>query len=131
MRIDSLRLINFKGFEDHTFEFPRSVDALPGGNGSFHVLIGQNGRGKTSALDALAVAVGSWLLGVRGEDSRHIWSEDIRVKVIQYGDTERIERQLPVSVEAQGEVQGHRLTWKRELRSKRTTSALARNIKTF
>ena len=129
MRIDLLRLINFKGFADQTFIFPRSVDALPGGNGSFHVLIGQNGRGKTSALEALAVAVGSWLLGVRGEDSRHIWSDDVRVKVLQYGDTARIERQLPVSVEAQGEVQGQQLTWKRELRAKRTTSALARNIK--
>ena len=52
MRIDLLRLINFKGFADQTFAFPRSVDALSGGNGSFHVLIGQNGRGKTSALDA-------------------------------------------------------------------------------
>jgi len=129
MRIDSLHLINFKGFADQLFSFPRSLDAQPGGNGSFHVLIGQNGRGKTSALDALAVAVGSWLLGVRGEDSRHIWSEDIRVKVIQYGDTARIERQLPVSVEAQGQVLGQPLRWKRELRSKRTTSALARNIK--
>ena len=129
MRIDLLRLINFKGFADQTFAFPRSVDALSGGNGSFHVLIGQNGRGKTSALDALAVAVGSWLLGVRGEDSRHIWSEDIRVKVIEYGDTARIEQQLPVSVEAQGRVQGEQLIWRRELRSKRTTSASARNIK--
>ena len=46
MRIDLLRLINFKGFADQTFAFPRSVDALSGGNGSFHVLIGQNGRGK-------------------------------------------------------------------------------------
>ena len=56
MRIDSLRLINFKGFEDQTFDFPRSVDAIPSspnGNGSFHVLIGQNGRGKASTLDAV------------------------------------------------------------------------------
>lgn len=129
MRIDSLRLINFKGFADQTFAFPRSVDAPPNGNGSFHLLIGQNGRGKTSALDALAVAAGSWLLGVRGEDSRHIWTEDIRVKVLPFGDTARIEPQLPVSVEAQGQVQGQTLTWKRELRAKRTTSNQARSIK--
>ncbi|MEZ4657876.1 MAG: AAA family ATPase [Caldilineaceae bacterium] len=129
MRIDSLHLINFKGFEDQIFDFHHSIDAEPNGNGSFHVLIGQNGKGKTSALDALAVATGSWLLGVRGEDSRHIATEDIRVKVLQYGDTQRIERQLPVSVEAHGQVQGQQLTWKRELHSQRTTSKLARNIK--
>lgn len=129
MRIDSLRVVNFKGFADRTFAFPRATDSDPNGNGSFHLLIGQNGRGKTSTLDALAVAAGSWLLGIRGEDSRHILNEDIRVRVLHYGDTERIEPQLPVIVEAQGIVQGQALTWKRELRSKRTTSALANQIK--
>lgn len=129
MRIDSLRVVNFKGFADRTFDFPRPTDSDPSGNGSFHLLIGQNGRGKTSTLDALAVAAGSWLLGIRGEDSRHILNEDIRVRVLQYGDTERIEAQLPVMVEAQGVVQGQRMTWQRELRAKRTTSALASNIK--
>ena len=129
MRIDSLRVVNFKGFADRTFDFPRPIDSDPSGNGSFHLLIGQNGRGKTSTLDALAVAAGSWLLGIRGEDSRHILNEDIRVQVLQYGDTERIEPQLPVMVEAQGVVQGQHLSWKRELRAKRTTSALANKIK--
>lgn len=129
MRIDSLRMVNFKGFADRMFDFPRATDSDPAGNGSFHLLIGQNGRGKTSTLDALAVAAGSWLLGIRGEDSRHILNEDIRVRVLSYGDTERIEPQLPVIVEARGIVQGQALTWKRELRSKRTTSALASKIK--
>ena len=66
MRIDRIHIKNFKGFEDRTFEFPRSLDAPKGGNGSFHLIIGHNGKGKTSALDALAVAMGSWLLGHTG-----------------------------------------------------------------
>ena len=60
MRIDRLELKNFKKYEDATFEFPRSHDAVPG-NGSFHVLIGENGSGKTTILDAAAVALGVWL----------------------------------------------------------------------
>ena len=60
MRIDRLELKNFKKYEDATFEFPRSHDAAPG-NGSFHVLIGENGSGKTTILDAAAVALGVWL----------------------------------------------------------------------
>ena len=60
MRIDALKLRNFKKFNEVTFEFPRRVDAPPG-SGSFHVLIGENGTGKTSILDAAAVALGVWL----------------------------------------------------------------------
>lgn len=128
MRIDRLHVRNFKGFEDRTFNFPRPVDA-PEGNGSFHVIIGQNGRGKTSALDALAVAAGSWFLGVRGEDTRHIHPDDIRVRVLDFGDTQRIEQQLPVVVEADGQVQGKPLSWTRELVDKKTKWVNAKNIK--
>jgi len=60
MRIDRLELKNFKKFAEATFEFPRRADA-PANSGSFHVLIGENGAGKTSILDALAVALGVWL----------------------------------------------------------------------
>ncbi len=80
MRINHLHLRNFKGFEDSQFDFPRSADA-PGSNGSFHLLIGRNATGKTSALDALAVAAGAWFLGVPEAVSRTIRGEDIRVKV--------------------------------------------------
>ena len=60
MRIDRLELRNFKKFAEVTFEFPRPVNA-PADAGSFHVLIGENGLGKTSVLDAVAVALGVWL----------------------------------------------------------------------
>src|SRR5205807_7206648 len=60
MRIDRLELRNFKKFAGATFEFPRPVNG-PADSGSFHVLIGENGTGKTSILDALAVALGVWL----------------------------------------------------------------------
>ncbi len=43
MRIDHLRIHNFKGFEDQSFDFPRSFDSSS--PGSFHVLIGENGSG--------------------------------------------------------------------------------------
>ena len=58
MRIDRLELRNFKKFAQATFEFSRPVNG-PATAGSFHVLIGENGTGKTSILDAAAVALGS------------------------------------------------------------------------
>ena len=129
MRIDRLHVQNFKGFEDRVFDLPRSLDATDGGNGSFHLVIGQNGKGKTSALDAMAVAAGSWFLGVRGEDSRHIQPNDVRVQIQQFGDTVRIEQQLPVVVEAEGNVMGRRLVWRRELLGRKTNWVNAKNIK--
>ena len=59
MRIDRLRVKNFKGSEERTFDFSRSLDAPCGGNGSFHRVIGQNGKGETSVLGTLVVAAGS------------------------------------------------------------------------
>jgi predicted ATP-binding protein involved in virulence len=129
MRINRLHVSNFKGFEDRVFDFPRSIDATADGNGSFHLIIGQNGKGKTSALDALAVAAGSWFLGVRGENSRHIQTGDIRLRVLQFGDTVRVEQQLPVLVEAEGQVSGRKMAWKRELLGKITNRIHAKNIK--
>lgn len=130
MRIDRLRLKNFKGFIDKSFDFPRSIDAPAGGNGSFHLIIGQNGKGKTSTLDALAVAAGSWFLGVRGAESRHIQPGDIRVKINEFKDTARIEKLLPVTVTAEGMIEGKPMTWKRELQGTKTRWVDAKNIKT-
>ena len=45
MKLRKLRLQNFRGFEDKTFEF----------SDQFNVLIGDNGTGKTSILMALDV----------------------------------------------------------------------------
>ena len=128
MRINHLHVRNFKGFEDRHFDFPRSADA-PGSNGSFHLLIGRNATGKTSALDALAVAAGAWFLGVPEAVSRTIRGEDIRVKVIDFGDTQRIERQLPVIVTVKGEAMGKSIHWQRILAWSRTDTAGAKSLK--
>lgn len=126
MRINRLKIRNFKGFSDRTIDLPRRVD---GGTGSVHVLIGQNGRGKTTALDALAVAAGSWFLGVPGAESRHIKPADVRIKVNDFRNTQRVERQLPVVVEAEGEVLGEPMQWSRALEGKKTRWVHARSIK--
>ena len=52
MRIDRLELRNFKKFAAFDLNLHRQ----------FTLLIGENGAGKTSVLDALAVALGVWLV---------------------------------------------------------------------
>jgi len=113
MRIDHLSLENFKGFKKSDFQFP----STPGQNGSFHLIIGNNGTGKTSLLEALAVAMGSWLLGIPDYDSRHILKEDVRFETHEINGAIRLERQYPVLVEAKGVVGGDPIQWKRSLGS--------------
>ena len=129
MRINKLHLKNFKGFAERIFEFSRRSNALSDGNGSFHLIIGQNATGKTALLDALAVAAGSWFLGIPSAKERAILPSDIRTKVFHYNDTDRIEQLLPVIVDAEGVISGVPIRWKRELHKRRTTSTLAKEIR--
>ncbi|MCH8486746.1 MAG: AAA family ATPase [Candidatus Cyclonatronum sp.] len=122
MRIDKIKIKNFKGFADETFDL----------NPNFTVLIGDNAKGKTSALDALAVAAGSFLRGidVANHEARGINKREVRVKTIEG----QPRPQLPVEIECFGEVNGVYLKegWKRtvnKLSQKTTTTyADAKNI---
>ncbi len=122
MRIDRLTVSKFKGFDHREFVL----------SPSFNLLVGINGTGKTSALDALAVAAGSWFLGIRGiEYPRHIEREDIRLAAREYEGEIRFEEQYPVVVEAEGLVMDRDLRWMRELDSPqgRTRFGNATNIR--
>jgi len=51
MRLTSVQIQNFKGFEERSFEF----------DPNFNLFVGENGRGKTSALEAITCALASWV----------------------------------------------------------------------
>lgn len=110
MRIDHLTLKNFRCFEDQEYDFHPSMN----------VLIGQNGTGKTAILEALATSAGSWLLGIGGFESRHIRPNDVRLKPIIIGEEMTFEQQYPVSISAQGEIEGKYIGWQRTLASERS-----------
>ena len=96
MKINKLRVENFRGFSEISFEF----------HPSFNLLVGENASGKTSVLDALSVAAGSWFLGIGGHDTRHIQDGDIRRMSVRGGETTTLEPQFPVVVEAEGMIEG-------------------------
>lgn len=123
MRIDKLRIKNFKGFEEETFLL----------NPHFTVFIGDNAKGKTSVLDALAVAAGSFLRGidVAKLESRSIDKNEIRV-VTKDGQPLP---QLPVEIHVFGNVNGKSLDegWLRTVdkispKKTNTTYVKAKNI---
>ncbi len=73
MKIQELRLVNFKGFEDRKFIF----------NEMFTLFVGDNGEGKTAVLDGIAVAIGGFLNGIAdldNNDKKNIYLDEIRRK---------------------------------------------------
>ena len=82
MKIKKLQLYNFRCFEQYELMFS---------DHRFTLLIGDNGSGKTAILDALAVAVGGFLLAIpdiKPSDKRHISRDDVRYKELTMGQTD-------------------------------------------
>ncbi|MCP4108420.1 MAG: AAA family ATPase [Desulfobacteraceae bacterium] len=130
MRINHLIIKNFKGFKDNEFLF----------HPQFNLIVGANGTGKTSLLDALSVAMGSWFLGFKGYDTRNIKPYEVLLKRFDLKDLKKSdcghsdsywEYQYPCSVEAFGKAQGKELSWMRTRNTAkgRTTHADAAKIK--
>ncbi len=120
MRIDRLTVQNFKKFSNQTFTFDRN----------FSLLVGDNGSGKTSLLDALAVALGLWHKAAPGSGWRYILAEEIRLEAVRAGDRVNFKRQLPVKISAEGQI-GQRagLRWTRMIKENgsRTTNGEAKD----
>jgi predicted ATP-binding protein involved in virulence len=126
MRIDHLQIHNFKGFEDRSFDFLHSRDSA--NQGSFHVMIGENGSGKSTALDALAVALGIWHVARPTAGWRAIRPEEARYKITQNGDQVRFDPMPSPSITAKGAIGQQLVSWTRQNKdlSKRTSNSDAK-----
>ncbi len=123
MRIDRLKLENFRCFSRYDIELaPR-----------FTLLIGDNGSGKTALLDALAVAAGSFFLGVsmEGVEARNIHQDDVRLEIVWLRRSFSREEHGATVVTAEGEVAGRAIRWGRSLASRkgRTNRQDARSVR--
>lgn len=103
MRINSLKLRNYRRYVDFEIEFPSR----------FAVIIGVNGSGKTSLLSAIADALTpviskigvSWSLPLAND-------ENVRQERVILGGQARFERRFPVEIIAEGRTsQGQSFTW--------------------
>ena len=108
MQISKLGLKNFRCFEDFELELHSNCT----------VLVGINGSGKTSILDGLCVALGSWFLGFPDLSPRSIYPDEVRQVRVEHEPYDLdLEPKYPTRVEVSGCAFGHDLHWARELRS--------------
>jgi len=114
MQIDRLAIQNFRGFSSLELEF----------DPKFNLLVGGNASGKTSILDAVYIAAGSWLLGIDGPRKAPTIDEDeVRLAEIPYGEGQfSFEKQYPVSIKAKGQVMGEPIEWTRVRTSDSSTT---------
>lgn len=102
MRIDHLKVQNFRCFEQAEFNFsPR-----------FNLLVGVNGAGKTSLLKAIVAAMATPLNGL---EKATIWPHaeegNARLELVETHGRARYERCYPVRLDVSGAIAGASRSW--------------------
>lgn len=120
MNINNIRLLDFRCFENTPIIF----------NSELSVIVGNNGAGKSSVLDAVAIAMGSFLAKIDGVQSNRISKDDVRFVSYELGSVIDRQPQFPVSIQCKANIGEEVLTWVRALNSEkgRTTIVDAKQI---
>ena len=106
MYIEKLRLQNFKGFTDIELYFHPQMS----------VLVGKNGSGKTSIMEAAAIAISTMLVRLDGVSGKSIDKSQARLQPYSPGSTPEVHAQYPVTISAEAVLNsGKKLSWTRSL----------------
>ena len=105
IRIKTLQLHNFRCFENCEISFQPDLT----------VLVARNGQGKTALLDAVALAIGLFVDTVAGMSQwRGFSKRDVRR--VRAGE-QTIAPQGYVEFQAEADIDGHQISWRRWMRS--------------
>lgn len=120
MYISKIKLKNYRKFEEIDIEFDNYLS----------VLVGKNGAGKTSILEALTIAAGTFFFALDGVSSIGIRASDAYNKFFNIGEDIDVQKQFPVEITAIGHVNGRKIEWTRTLNSLggKTTSINAKDM---
>lgn len=108
MKLKNIKIFNYRCFKEAEIDFDDHIT----------LVVGKNGAGKTAILDAVAVAVSTFLLGIDGGVSRSILKDDARYEFHDLNGTIDPQHQFPVSIESIGDCLDQlNVKWERSLNS--------------
>lgn len=108
--LKTVTIQNFKGIKEVTIDFKSGVN----------LLIGDNGVGKTSLLEAISVGLGGFLAGIDGINTKHISEDEVRIDSRFTGDGSIDMRQMyPVIIECSAIVDEEYCNWCRQKKTKK------------
>lgn len=100
MYLKSIRIKDFRGIEERSFQF----------NDKFNVIIGENAVGKTSLMEAVTVGLGGFMKGLKYANGRSILKEDIRITSYKTSIIRAEESQIDIVAE----INGKEFSWTRK-----------------
>ena len=108
MFLKQIEIENFKG------HINCALKLKPG----FNLLIGDNGMGKTSILEAISVALGGFIAGIDDVSSKHFTKDEVRISTMAMGDGSfHRQYETPVRVTCVADVDGKEYQWTRRKNS--------------
>lgn len=108
MKLKKLIISNYRCFKKAKIDFDDHIT----------LIVGKNGAGKTAILDAVAVSVSTFLLGIDGGVSRSILKDDARYEFHDLNGTIDPQHQFPVIIESTGDCLDQKnVKWIRSLNS--------------
>ncbi len=121
MKLSNIKIVNFRRFHNLSVNFDPQMN----------VIVGNNGAGKSSILDAVSIGIGSFLLGIEGVHTPGIHKTDVRLASYEIGSVLDRHPQFPVIIECTGSVANDAITWTRQLNTEsgKTTYGEAYSIK--
>ena len=103
MRVNKVNLINYRCFKDLSFEL----------HDNFTVLVGNNGSGKSTILDGIALGLASFFVGMEGDSPKGIDKSDVRLETYEIGSRLEKQAQYPAQIYCDGVLAGNGVKWSR------------------
>lgn len=93
MKLKNIRITNYRCFKEANIDIDDHTT----------LIVGKNGAGKSTILDAIAVSVSTFLLGIDGGVSRSISKDDARYEFHDLEGTVDPQHQFPVRIDSIGD----------------------------